>query len=295
MLQVAVARLLGYRWPAELDPAMELAAEQRAWVERCAALAPHADANGIVCIPAVGGEAAAADRLLNLLAAAYGPAWSAATLPALLAAAGAPGQTLDRWLRDSFFAQHNALFQQRPFLWHIWDGQRDGFAALVNYHKLNRRTLETLIYGTLGDWITRQKQQIAAKVDGAQERLAAAETLQARLKLILDGEAPYDIFVRWKPLHQQPLGWEPDLNDGVRLNIRPFLSVPDVGRKAAGVLRDKPNIKWEKDRGKDVASAPWFTLGKQYGGSEGDRINDHHLTLAEKQHARKAHQRATQG
>jgi hypothetical protein len=31
-LQVAVARLLGYRWPAETDPGMELADEARAWI-----------------------------------------------------------------------------------------------------------------------------------------------------------------------------------------------------------------------------------------------------------------------
>src|SRR5262249_21006951 len=103
-----------------------------------------------------------------------------------------------------------------------------------------------------------------------------------RLELILAGESPYDIFVRWKPIEQQPIGWDPDLNDGVRLNIRPFLSVPDVGKRDAGVLRDKPNSKWEKDRGKDIESAPWYKVFK------GDRINDNHLTLAEKRAARTA-------
>jgi hypothetical protein len=39
----------------------------------------------------------------------------------------------------------------------------------------------------------------------------------------------------------QPIGWDPNLNDGVRLNIRPFLRVPDVGRKGTGVLQKKPN------------------------------------------------------
>jgi hypothetical protein len=122
-------------------------------------------------------------------------------------------------------------------------------------------------------------------VDGAHERLAAAEALKKKLELILEGEAPYDIYVRWKPLEKQPIGWDPDLNDGVRLNIRPFLTVPDVGKKGAGVLRDKPNIKWEKDRGKDVESAPWYHLGPQYAGNPGDRVNDHHLSLAEKRKA----------
>lgn len=280
VLQVAVARLLGYRWPAELDPAMELADEQRVWVQRCDSLLPYADGDGIVCIPPVHGEASAAERLLDLLAAAYGPAWSTDTLAALLASAEFAGGNLESWLRDRFFLQHCKLFQHRPFIWHIWDGLPDGFSALLNYHKLDRKNLELLIYTYLGDWISRQRQDIAAGIDGAQERLAAAESLRKKLELILEGEAPYDIFVRWKSLDQQPIGWDPDLNDGVRLNIRPFMSVPDVGKKGSGVLRDKPNINWNKDKGKDLESAPWYHVFK------GERINDYHLTLEEKRRAR---------
>ncbi len=286
VLQVAVARLLGYSWPAELDPNMELADEQREWVNRCEALLPYADEDGIVCIPPVRGEVSASDRLLNLLAAAYGDQWSNNILAKLLKSADHAGKTLDTWLREKFFTQHCKLFQHRPFIWHIWDGLRDGFAALVNYHKLDRKNLETLIYTYLGDWISRQNRDVAGGIDGARERLDAAKALKKKLELILQGEAPYDIFVRWKPLEKQPIGWDPDLNDGVRLNIRPFMTVPDAGRKGAGCLHDKPNINWNKDRGKDVESAPWYTLGLQYGGKEGDRINDHHLTLAEKRAAR---------
>ena len=280
VLHIAVARLLGYRWPAELDGSMELADEQHEWVHRCEALARFADEDGIVCISPVRGEASAADRLHNLLAAAYGDAWSGNTLAALLKSAGHAGKTLETWLRDKFLAQHCKLFKNRPFIWHIWDGLRDGFAALVNYHKLDAKLLETLIYTYLGDWISRQKQDIDGGVDGAQERLAAAEALKKKLELILEGEKPYDIFVRWKPLEKQPIGWNPDLNDGVRINIRPFLTVPDVRMKGAGVLRYKPTIRWNKDRGKDVETAPWHHK------FNGDRINDHHLTLAEKRTAR---------
>ncbi len=281
ILQITVARLLGYRWPAELDDRMELADEQREWVNRCENLISYGDDDGIVCIPSLRGEASAADRLLNLLAAAYGNAWSTDTLAQLLKNADHAGKTLESWLREKFFAQHCKLFQHRPFIWHIWDGLRDGFAALINYHKLDAKLLEALIYTYLGDWISRQKQDIAKGVDGSQEKLAAAENLKKKLELILEGEAPYDIFVRWKPTEKQPIGWNPDLNDGVRLNIRPFMTVPDVGKKGAGILRDKPNIKWNKDRGKDVESAPWYHIFK------GDRINDHHLSLDEKRTARK--------
>lgn len=281
VLHIAVARLLGYRWPAEQDASMELADEQREWVNRCDLLRPYSDGDGIVCIPPVRGEASAADRLLKLLAASYGDAWSTDMQAQLLNSADHAGKTLETWLREKFFTQHCKLFQHRPFIWHIWDGLRDGFAALVNYHKLDYKNLENLIYTYLGDWISRQKQDIAAGVDGAEERLAAAEALKKKLELILEGENPYDIFVRWKPLDQQSIGWNPDLNDGLRLNIRPFLTVPDVGKKGAGILRDKPNIKWDKDRGKDVESAPWFPIFK------GDRINDHHLSIADKRTAMK--------
>lgn len=115
---------------------------------------------------------------------------------------------------------------------------------------------------------------------------------------ILEGETPYDIFVRWKPLRKQPLGWQPDLNDGVRLNIRPFLLAKDVGKKGAGILRTRPNIMWDKDRGKephrDQADYPWFWYDVEppldcAGGPAftGNRWNNVHLTLARKTAARK--------
>ena len=75
-LHVAVARLLGYTWPAEADDKTELSDEARVWIARSKALAAHADKDGIVCIPPVGREASASDRLLNLLADAYGADWS---------------------------------------------------------------------------------------------------------------------------------------------------------------------------------------------------------------------------
>ncbi len=110
-----------------------------------------------------------------------------------------------------------------------------------------RRCLESLTYSYLGDWINRQQDSVKHGEGGAEGRLDAALELQKRLVAILDGEPPFDIFVRWKSIDQQPIGWEPDINDGVRLNIRPFMAedIPG-GRKGAGILRTKPNIHWRK-------------------------------------------------
>lgn len=284
VLQVAAARLLGYQWPAELDAAMELAPEMRQVMKKNSDFNELVDDDGIVCIPAVRGEKTAAKRLADILYKSYGDTWSSSVEDNLLKSVKA--KDWDSWLRDKFFEQHCKLFQHRPFIWHIWDGLKDGFSALVNYHKLDYKGLERLIYTYLDDWISIQKRNIADGVDGADIRLTAAENLRIQLEAILEGEKGLDIFVRWKPLEEQPIGWNPDLNDGVRLNIRPFMLAKDVGKKGAGVLRVQPNILWKKDRGTDVESAPWYHLGLQYGGNLGDRINDHHLTLAEKREAR---------
>jgi Eco57I restriction-modification methylase len=307
-LQVAVARLLGYRWPAEQDSTMELSDEARAWVEKSETLLAHADRDGIVCIPAVRAERPVAERLLDMLRAAYSPplappsqgrvsgGWSDAILHKLLTDVGCkPGTSLDEWLRNDFFEQHCKRFHHRPFIWHIWDGRtRDGFHALVNYHKLTapngegRKLLENLTYSYLGDWIARQRDGVKRGEGGADDRLAAALELESRLKAILDGEPPFDIFTRWKPLHQQAIGWEPDINDGVRVNIRPFMAadLPN-GRTGAGILRWKPNINWGKDRGKEPnrpkEEYPWFWAKDSFAG---DRVNDVHLTNDEKRRAR---------
>lgn len=206
-LQVAVARLAGYRWPRQTGSSFM----------DCPALGPdglegHADEDGIICLTALKGEAPAGERLAALLADSFGPAWSATRLAALLDDVGFAGKGLDDWLRDGFFKQHCALFHQRPFIWHIWDGRHDGFHVLVNYHRLadpngeGRRTLDTLIYSYLGDWIDRQRGEQVAGVEGADARLAHAEHLRQELVKIREGEPPYDVFVRWKPLCEQPIG-----------------------------------------------------------------------------------------
>ena len=333
VLQVAVARLLGHRWPGESDAKMRLSGESREWVEQSGELAHFADRDGIVCIPPVGGERSAQDRLRELLAAAYGSEWSASTEHALLLASastkeGQAPASIDAWLRNGFFEQHCRLFHNRPFVWHVWDGRSDGFHALVNYHRLagpdgeGRRTLDALTYHYLGDWIERQRADQQEGKAGADARLAAALDLRSQLERIATGDPPLDIFVRWRPLHGQPIGWEPDIDDGVRLNIRPFMraELRTGGRKGAGILRWKPNVKWGKDRGKEPERNkdtsehvrprehfPWFWScpggGTEQqrtdfqGGPEfdGNRWNDLHYTRAVKTAARQAatHEAAT--
>ena len=113
-LQVAVARLLGYRWPRQTGSEFP----------DCPALGPdglepHADSDGIVCLPPINREPPAAVRLRALLA----DAWSAGVPPAnpgrdarapfdereLLAATGAKQTSLEEWLRDVLRAALQAV------------------------------------------------------------------------------------------------------------------------------------------------------------------------------------------
>ena len=259
-LQVAVARLLGYAWPEQGK-----STDKHPFPERETDLSDSIDEDGIVTLHGGVGQRPAAERLRSLLERVYGEPWSAAISEALLGPLGYGGRDLHEWLRDGFFAQHCRVFGNRPFIWHVWDGRKDGFSALVNYHKLTRSRLERLIYTYLGDYLSAQTRAAGAGERGADLRLAAAQDLKGRLESILHGEKPFDIYVRWKPLHEQPLGWEPDLNDGVRLNVRPFVK--------AGVLRGKFTVHWNKDRGTNPDGT--------------ERLNDVHLGLEEKQEARK--------
>jgi hypothetical protein len=216
----------------------------------------------------VKGEPPAAEILRDYLQQVWSSRWHNQTIEELLSKESSSTSNLEDWLRDEFFIQHCRIFHNRPFIWHIWDGRKDGFGALVNYHKLNKENLQKLIFTYLGDWIRKCENRLKNGQSGADGQLMAAKNLKEKLELILEGEPPYDIFVRWKKLEEQPIGWDPDLNDGVRFNIRPFIT--------ADVLRKKPNIKWGIDRGKNPKGSPWGEL----------RDNDRHLTLEEKRKAR---------
>jgi hypothetical protein len=296
-LQVAVARLVGYRWPRQAGSS---------FMDCPAVIEPDeidafglVDGDGIVCLPAVSGERSAVERLRALLAAAWGSEWSDRVNRQCLEAEEAKAGDLETWLADEFFEGHCRLFHQTPFILHIWDGQRGGFSALVNYHKLcapkgqGRRLLEKLRDTYLGEWIARQRHAVEAGDALAENHLAAAEHLRDELTKIIEGEPPYDIFVRWKPLSRQPIGWEPDIDDGVRLNIRPFLTAKTRNARSdkACILRVRPNLKWIRDRGgepyREKDEYPWFwaedhdvaTVDFQGGETfKGTRYNDFHYT-----------------
>ena len=60
----------------------------------------------------------------------------------------------------------------------------------MNYHKLTHKLLDNLTYSYVQDWINLQAADARSGKPGADLRLAAAQALQEKLKLILAGEPP---------------------------------------------------------------------------------------------------------
>jgi hypothetical protein len=156
-------------------------------------------------------------------------------------------QGIREWLEDIFFDYHASLYKKRPILWHIASSQGRGacaFGALVHYHKLDHDRLAKLRGGYLSGAIAhfRREAGLAAQEGRAEDRqewqarLEEAESLDQQLQWVQEGingyPAPGDCRIRtpWKSEDQLPVGWRPDLDDGVAVNILPL--------QTAGVLRN---------------------------------------------------------
>ena len=156
--------------------------------------------------------------------------------------------SLDEWLDNAFFEYHAGLYKNRPLFWHIASAQgtsRFAFGALIHYHRFDKNRMAKLRASYLRDAIAefRREAGLADKTGRSDDRLewqAKAEEAQAldkKLQFIQEGhhegvdggERDYRILTPWKEPGKRPKGWDPDLDDGVKVNIEPF--------EKAGVLR----------------------------------------------------------
>lgn len=156
--------------------------------------------------------------------------------------------SLADWLANCFFDFHVSLYRNRPILWHIASSQGTApmaFGALVHYHRFDGNRLAKLRAQHLRETADACRREAAqADKDGRaadalewRARLEEVENLDRRLAWVQEGrhEGPaggdqdYRILTPWKSPAQRPKGWDPDLDDGVKVNIEPL--------QKAGVLR----------------------------------------------------------
>lgn len=156
--------------------------------------------------------------------------------------------SLEEWLDNVFFEYHCSLHKSRPILWHIASAQGTSpfaFGALVQYHRFDKNRMSKLRANYLRDAIEefRREAGIADKAGRTEDRvewqakLEETQALDKKLQLIQEGhhegaeggDRDYRILTPWKKPNERPKGWDPDLDDGVKVNIEPL--------EKAGVLR----------------------------------------------------------
>jgi hypothetical protein len=156
--------------------------------------------------------------------------------------------SIDDWLANIFFEYHANLYKNRPIFWHIASSQGTGsfaFGAIVHYHRFDKNGMAKLRATYIRDTIDelRRETGLADKAGRADDRIELqakveeAQTLDKRLQWIQEGrhegldggERDYRILTPWKDASTRPRGWDPDLDDGVKVNIAPL--------ERAGVLR----------------------------------------------------------
>jgi len=107
--------------------------------------------------------------------------WKACNELELIRATGSNASDLEEWLRNDFFGAALRSVPSTPLhLAHLGCRKRDGFQALLNYHKIaeagskGRQLLESLTYAT---WVTGSRANengVSVVEGGAEDRLVAA-------------------------------------------------------------------------------------------------------------------------
>jgi hypothetical protein len=153
----------------------------------------------------------------------------------------APGykraDSIGDWLTNIYFEHHVRLYKSRPIYWHLASSQKvdPAFGAIVHYHRFGKDALRKLRGGYVRGYIERLEHDLGyarneKRADDAvelQQKIDEVRAFDKQLQRFDEGEFP--IRVPWKDAAAQPKGWNPDIDDGVRVNILPL--------QTAGLLR----------------------------------------------------------
>ena len=283
-LTVIVLRLLGHRWPKQ--------------IEAGESVPDWADADGIIPLVSGTGERTLSDHVRGRLAAEDG-AISAQQTERLLAEL--IGQNLEQWLHTSFFTHHISQFKHRPIAWHLASTPVRGSNAADKGQKKKRVTsaqrtpvFECFVYyhACAGDVLARIRTQYVEpllqtermKINNnqgfdaddtvaliARERINELEAFVDTLSEIEDhGFATSDLtkvvaaeaLDRWcDDGYQAPVSrdeflhneeaWHVDINDGVRVNIAPLqlagVLTKDVLNKKDATKALSDRVRWRAD------------------------------------------------
>jgi len=149
--------------------------------------------------------------------------------------------SIEQWIEDVYFEFHCSLYKNRPIIWHITSKPGRGpeaFGALCHYHKFDSNRMAKLRGRYIRDAIQTFKREAAlASQEGRTEdrqewqaKLEEVQELDRKLQWVQEGffedreggDRDFRILTPWKSPHQRPEGWNPDIDDGVAVNIAPL-------------------------------------------------------------------------
>ena len=267
-LSVIVLRLLGHRWPKQIEAGEPVP--------------PWADPDGIIPLTPGSGDAPLAERVRARLRAEDGPLGSQQA-EALLQEL--TGRSLEEWLRRDFFKRHVRQFKKRPISWHLASTPTSGggrrrrlnrqpaFECFVYYHacsgdvlaRIRTQYVEPLLAAEQGRAARSRRDGDDTAAATATERIHELEDFAERLRQVeesgfacpdLDDYLDQEPLDRWSgdgvfaPANRAELraaeqAWQVDINDGVRVNIAPL---QQAGLLVSNVLGTKDMRKAIPDR-----------------------------------------------
>ncbi|HEX9372506.1 MAG TPA: hypothetical protein VF897_15955 [Roseiflexaceae bacterium] len=284
-LSVLALRLLGHRWPKQIEAGEPLPA----W----------ADADGIIPLVNLGtGEATLAERLRERLREEDGDTGAQRTEALLSELTGA--SSLEDWVRRRFFERHFKQFKYRPITWHLASkpvaanssngagrGRRSSvvgrqqplFECMLYYHATGGDALARLRTQYVEPLLRREESALNEALGKDNTEAAASATLRvqelreflARIQEVeregfacaeLDALLAKEPLDRWSgdgiapptgrdDLMRQERAWHVDLNDGVRVNIAPIqlagLLPGEVLRAADAKKAIADRARWRAD------------------------------------------------
>jgi len=246
---VKLLRMLGHRWPMQDQYEKEQGKPfiNPKWVDR----------DGIIPLTPGTGEETLIERFRRFLDEEFGPEHGREVeIEAGKILGWKPGDEwgkqkpspLERWFEREFFKRHVSQFKRRPIAWHL-KSPKGTFQVIVYYHKFDKNCLQLLRARYVREVLESLRRQLAeAKAEGTdrktlarvadlEAKIADVEEFDRRLQRLLEGrDREARIWCPWKSPEEQPVGWDPDINDGVRVNIAP---VQRLGLLAAPVLSKK--------------------------------------------------------
>ncbi|MGH2506242.1 MAG: hypothetical protein ACRDHZ_02295 [Ktedonobacteraceae bacterium] len=294
-LSVLVLRLLGHRWPTQ--------------IEAGEAVPPWTERSGIIPLVSGTGKLTLAERLRERLREEDGDIGAQKT-EALLEEL--TGQHIEGWLRRKFFPQHVSQFKHRPVAWHLTSTpvksagkgkksagglqRRPAFECFLYYHvcstnalaRVRNEFVEPLIQvernriersrnesgegqllsrndeaSALASERIRELEEFARRLQGIEEQGFASPELEKLLR-----DEPLD---RWSgdgylaPHNHAELvryeeAWHVDINDGVRVNIAALqlagVLVSDVLKTVDARKAIADRARWRSDERR------WTRAGK---------------------------------